>query len=98
MNQVKVHGPPKIADRDPNFPFLLVSPQLPADQDWDLAKLAHPLAWALKTLPADPDRVYPDRAKPRRPCDVALGRGRTDALRRAGTGRRARRSRDRLRA
>lgn len=55
--QVKVHGPPKIADRDKNFPFLLVSPQLPAEQDWDLDKLRAILTWALKTLPADPDRV-----------------------------------------
>ncbi len=57
LDQVKVHGPPKIADRDPKFPFLLVSPQLPADQDWDIDKLRAILAWALTTLPADPDRV-----------------------------------------
>lgn len=57
LDQVKVHGPPKIADRDPSFPFVLISPQLPADQDWDLDKLRAILAWALKALPADPDRV-----------------------------------------
>ncbi len=57
LAQVKIHGPPKIADRDPRFPFLLVSPQLPAEQDWDLDKLRVLLAWAMKTLPADPDRV-----------------------------------------
>ena len=57
LDQVKVHGPPKIAARDPNFPFLLISPQLPADQDWDLDKLRAILAWALKSLPADPDRI-----------------------------------------
>jgi predicted peptidase len=57
LAQVKVHGPPKIADRDPTFPFLLVSPQLPAEQDWDLDKLRTLLAWAMKTLPADPDRI-----------------------------------------
>lgn len=58
LARVKVHGPPKIADRDPGFPFLLVSPQLPAEQDWDVAKLERLLDWALRTLPADPDRVY----------------------------------------
>ncbi len=57
LDQVKLHGPSKIADRDPKFPFILVSPQLPADQDWDLARFDALLAWALKTLPADPDRV-----------------------------------------
>ena len=36
---VKVHGPPKIADRDPAFPFVLVSPQLPSNEDWDVARL-----------------------------------------------------------
>ena len=56
LDQVKAHGPPKIAARDPSFPFLLISPQLPADQDWDLDKLRTILAWALKSLPADPDR------------------------------------------
>ena len=57
LDQVKFHGPPKVAARDPNFPFLLISPQLPAGQDWDLDKLRVILAWALKSLPADPDRV-----------------------------------------
>ena len=57
LDQVKAHGPPKVAERDSNFPFLLVSPQLPADQDWDLDKLRAILAWALKALPADPDRI-----------------------------------------
>ena len=57
LDQVKAHGPPKIAARDPAFPFLLVSPQLPADQDWDLDKLRAILAWAMKALPADPDRI-----------------------------------------
>jgi predicted peptidase len=57
VERVKVNGPPKIADRDPSFPFLMVSPLLPADQDWDLDKLRQILAWALKSLPADPDRV-----------------------------------------
>jgi predicted peptidase len=57
LAQVKVHGPPKIAERDPKFPFLLVSPQLPAEQDWDHDKLRALLAWAMKALPADPDRI-----------------------------------------
>lgn len=56
--KVKVHGPPKIADRDPEFPFILISPQLPADQDWDVAKLDALLAKALAELPVDPERIY----------------------------------------
>lgn len=56
--RVKVHGPPMIADRDAAFPFILVSPQLPADEDWDLAKLDAILDHALATLPVDPARIY----------------------------------------
>lgn len=56
--KVKVHGPPKQADADPDFPFILVSPLLPADQDWDIAKLDRIVDHVLRTLPVDPDRVY----------------------------------------
>ena len=56
--RVKVHGPPKIADSDPDFPFILISPLLPAEQDWDIAKLNVILERALETLPADRSRVY----------------------------------------
>lgn len=56
--RVKVHGPPKIADRNPDFPFILISPLLPAEQDWDIAKLDAILDRALATLPVDPTRVY----------------------------------------
>ena len=55
---VKVNGPPKLVDANPNFPFLLVSPQLPAGlKAWDVARLDALLDWALKSLPVDPDRV-----------------------------------------
>jgi predicted peptidase len=56
--RVKAHGPPKIADRDPAFPFVLVSPLLPAEEDWDVAKLNALLAASLKLLRVDPTRVY----------------------------------------
>ncbi len=56
--RVKVHGPPKIADADPDFPFILISPLLPAEEDWDIAKLDAILDHALRTLPVDPERVY----------------------------------------
>ncbi len=58
ISRVKVHGPPKIADRNPDFPFILISPLLPADQDWDVAKLDAIVDRALATLPIDPSRVY----------------------------------------
>lgn len=58
ISRVKVHGPPKIADGNSDFPFILISPLLPQDQDWDLAKLNAILDRALATLPVDPSRVY----------------------------------------
>ncbi len=56
--KVKVHGPPKHADRNRHFPFILISPLLPSDKDWDIVKLERILNHALMTLPVDPDRVY----------------------------------------
>lgn len=56
--RVKVHGPPKVADRDPRFPFILVSPLLPAEEDWDQAKLDRILDHLQRTLPVDPERIY----------------------------------------
>lgn len=56
--RVKVHGPPKLADRDPDFPFILISPLLPAEEDWDIGKLEAILDHVLETLPADPERIY----------------------------------------
>lgn len=56
--KVKVHGPPKYADAHPDFPFILISPLLPSDEDWNLAKLDRILEHAQKTLPIDPDRIY----------------------------------------
>lgn len=56
--RVKVHGPPKVADKDPDFPFILVSPLLPEEQDWDIARLGAILDRVMATLPVDPSRVY----------------------------------------
>ena len=56
--KVKVHGPPKIADRQSDFPFILVSPLLPADEDWDLARLDAIVDHVMATLPVDPSRIY----------------------------------------
>lgn len=58
LSRVKVHGPPKVADRDSAFPFVLVSPQLPAALNWDLAKLAALLDDSIATLRIDPARIY----------------------------------------
>jgi predicted peptidase len=56
--KVKAHGPPKVAEGIPDFPFILISPLLPAEQDWDIGKLNLILRHALATLPIDRSRVY----------------------------------------
>lgn len=56
--KVKVHGPPKVADRQPDFPFVTVSPLLPADEDWDEAKLDAILDHVSARFRIDRSRVY----------------------------------------
>lgn len=34
LNLVKVHGPPKLVESRPDFPFIVVSPQCPKDHSW----------------------------------------------------------------
>ena len=58
IDRVKNHGPPKHAGLDPDFPFILISPQLPSGEDWDIGKLEAILDHALDTLPIDPSRLY----------------------------------------
>lgn len=58
LASVKVNGPPKLVEADPDYPFVLISPQLPAGLEaWDTGQLDAMLDWALKSLPIDPDRV-----------------------------------------
>lgn len=56
--RVKVHGPPKIAGRDPDFPFILISPLLPAEEDWDIPKIDRIVQQVMAQLPVDPSRIY----------------------------------------
>jgi predicted peptidase len=58
LAKVKVHGPPKIVDTDPNFPFIVVSPQAPEGERWEIAKLDALLAEVRKTYRIDESRIY----------------------------------------
>lgn len=55
---VAKHGPPKIVREQPDFPFLVVSPQCPAGRTWDNDELLALLDEILATQPVDPTRVY----------------------------------------
>ena len=54
---VKAHGPPKFLDQRPDFPFIVVSPQAPADGAWDPHLLHGLLQQLLAELRVDANRV-----------------------------------------
>ncbi len=58
LAMVKVHGPPKIVDRNPDFPFITLSPQLEAGGEWNPGKLDRMLATVKKQARIDESRVY----------------------------------------
>lgn len=56
--KVKVHGPPKVAEKMTNFPFIVVSPQCPDGQWWSNEILATLLDEAIAKYNVDTNRVY----------------------------------------
>ena len=60
LNKVKVHGPPKIVEKQKDFPFIVVSPQCPED-DWWTEKtevLINLLDEIIARYDVDTERVY----------------------------------------
>lgn len=61
LKLVKVHGPPKLVDSRPDFPFIVVSPQCPKERSWNGEVQQHVLAELLDSVltrfAADPQRV-----------------------------------------
>ena len=61
LDMLKRHGPPKIVEQQPDFPFIVISPQAPSPQqgfECDLDILNALLDEALVQLPIDSTRVY----------------------------------------
>lgn len=58
IEKVKVHGPPGLVLTDPQFPFIVVSPLLEADGDWDVGKLELMLTQVRQRVRIDPNRIY----------------------------------------
>jgi len=56
--KVAVHGPPKCVSQNPDFPFILVSPQCPEGQIWSDDLLLGLLEEVMKQHQVDPTRVY----------------------------------------
>lgn len=57
INKVKVHGPPKVVQHK-DLPFVIVSPQCPENQWWDVDTLNALLDDVLQKYHVDEDRVY----------------------------------------
>jgi predicted peptidase len=60
LEQVKIHGIPKIVEQQSDFPFITIAPQCPADTSWlyEMDALQAVLEDALSSLPVDSTRCY----------------------------------------
>jgi predicted peptidase len=56
--KVASHGPPKLVAEGRDFPFILVSPQCPADRVWSMAFLDALLDEVSRDYRVDLDRIY----------------------------------------
>lgn len=58
LELVKVHGPAKLIDEGKKFPFIVLSPQCPAHQDFDPETVFSLIEHILKEYHIDTDRIY----------------------------------------
>lgn len=58
ITQVKKHGPPKTLDQQPDFPFVVVSPQTPAGTLWSSVSVHALLDQIVERVAVDRDRIY----------------------------------------
>jgi predicted peptidase len=58
LEKVKDHGPPKLVESDPTFPFILLSPQCPEGERWDPEKLYPLILEVMKKYRVDRSKVY----------------------------------------
>ena len=56
--KVTKHGPPKNVAENPDFPFVVVSPQCPDGEIWSSESLLGLLDKVIQELKVDPERVY----------------------------------------
>ncbi len=58
LTLVTKHGPPKIVQQKPDFPFIVVSPQCPSGQRWDNDLLLALLDNVVRQYKVDQSRIY----------------------------------------
>ncbi len=55
---LKAHGLPRLLEKKDNFPFIVISPQCPENEEWSVALLADVLNETARQFRIDPDRIY----------------------------------------
>ena len=58
LAKVKVHGPPKLAAKGKDFPFILISPQCPENEWWNNETLNALLDTIVEKYRVDESRIY----------------------------------------
>ena len=58
IEKVKIHGPPKLVSQGKQFPFVLVSPQVPTGGRWNAPELGKLLDELTNTYRIDQQRLY----------------------------------------
>jgi len=58
LEDVKRQGMPKIVEEQPDFPFIVISPQCPRGEYWSVQRLSALVDEAMVSYPIDPDRFY----------------------------------------
>jgi predicted peptidase len=58
LDLVKKHGLPKLIAAGKEFPFIVISPQCPADQSWETFELTALLDEIVEKYKVDQDRIY----------------------------------------
>lgn len=62
INLIKIHGIPKIVEKDKSFPFIAISPQCPLNSDWRNPEIQNSVVDMLENIlekyRVDKDRVY----------------------------------------
>ncbi len=56
--KVKMHGPPKLIEAGRDFPFVIISPQCPEGEWWNIVALAGLIERLCAELPIDQERIY----------------------------------------
>ncbi|MEX0686077.1 MAG: prolyl oligopeptidase family serine peptidase [Balneolales bacterium] len=58
LEQIRVHGPQKVADSGTKFPFIIISPQVPEGGLWQEEVLLNLLDEIIQVHNVDKDRIY----------------------------------------